>query len=134
MPGYFNCPRLVPQIAKKKVGRVLYIFIFLQLLFQDIPAFGQRTEIDSLKKALLSLHDSARIGCLNLLSLAYTYLNSDTAKSLTKRAYTESSAIHYLPGELMALNNIARIAGHGFHDFLQQEQISLQIIRQYKDG
>jgi hypothetical protein len=34
----------------------------------------------------------------------------------------------------MALNNIARIAGHGSHDFLQQEKISLQIIQQYKDG
>ena len=134
MPGYFNCPRSVAQITKKKVGRVLLIFIFLQLLFHGIPSYAQRTKIDSLKKALLSLHDSARIECLNLLSLAYSYLNSDTAKSFAKKAYTESSVIHYLPGELMALNNIARIAGHGSHDFLQQEKISLQIIQQYKDG
>jgi tetratricopeptide (TPR) repeat protein len=134
MPGYFNRPRFVQQSTKKKVGRVLYIFIFLQLLFHGMPAFAQRAKIDSLKKALLSVHDSARIECLNLLSLVYSYLNSDTAKSFATKAYTESLAIHYLPGELMALNNIARIAGHGFHDFLQQEKISLQIIQQYKDG
>jgi hypothetical protein len=120
----------LPQVRSanhKKKGRESSLYFYLSpTLFHGIPAFAQRAKIDSLKKALLSLHDSARIECLNLLSLVYSYSNSDTAKSFAKKAYTESSAIHYLPGELMALNNIARIAGHGFMTFYSRNRLAFK--------
>ncbi len=107
-------------------------------MFAVVPlcffSFAQRTKIDSLKKALPSLHDSAAIDCLNILSLLYSYLNVDTANFYAEKAYSESAGINYLRGKAMSLNNSARIAGHGFHDFPEQQKISVQIIQLYKNG
>ena len=55
------------------------LVIFLSFFFTHV-AFGQREKIDSLKKVLPSLHDSARIDCLNGLSGAYLNYNRDTAQ------------------------------------------------------
>jgi hypothetical protein len=98
-------------------------------IFFYYASSGQRTKIDELEKTLPSLHDSVRIDCLNVLSLAYTYLHPDTAKSYAQKAYTESLVINYWKGMVVALNNEARIAGLGFHDFQLQEKISLQAIQ-----
>src|SRR5438477_3561747 len=123
MPGYSNRTRLLFKSIKKIFCRVLYVFSFLHILFFCIPVFAQRTKIDSLKKILPSLHDSAKVDCLNVLSLVYSYLNADTAKSYAQKAYTEASGINYSRGTAVSLNNSARIAGHGFHDFPLQEKI-----------
>jgi tetratricopeptide (TPR) repeat protein len=103
------------------------------LLLINYTTCAQRAKIDSFKKALPFLHDSAQVDCLNVLSLAYTYLQIDSAKSYEQRAYTESSAINYMRGLVMALNNEARIAGLALHDFPLQEKICLQTIQLYKN-
>jgi len=113
---------------------VLYVFFPPILLFFCIPLFAQRAKIDSLKNLLPSLHDTARVDCLNVLSLAYSYLNIDTAKSFAQKAFSEASALNYLRGNAMSLNNSARIAGHGLHNFPLQEKISLETIQLYKNG
>ena len=133
MPGYFNRTRLLFKSIKKKFCRVLYVFFFFQLSFFCSSVFAQRTIIDSLKRSLPSLHDSAKVDCLNVLSLVYSYLNTDTAKYYAQKAYTEASGINYLRGMAMSLNNNARIAGHGLHDFPLQEKISLEAIQLYKN-
>jgi len=134
MPGYFNHTRFFSKSIKKNFCRAIYVFFFLQLSSFFISVFAQRTKIDSLKLALPSLHDSSKVDCLNVLSLAYSYLNADTAKSYAQKAYTGATDINYLRGEAMSLNNDARIAGHRFHDFPLQEKISLQTIQLYKNG
>jgi tetratricopeptide (TPR) repeat protein len=134
MPGYFNRTRLIPKSIKRNFCRLVYVFFFLQLSLFFSSVFAQRTKIDSLKRVLPSLKDSTEVDCLNILSLAYSYLNTDTAKYYAKKAYTEASAINYLRGKVMSLNNDARIAGHGLHDFPLQEKIGLQTIQLYKNG
>ena len=133
MPGNFNRTRSSPQRIKKKFYRKFYVLLIFQLLFFCISVIAQRAKIDSLKKTLSSLKDSVRIDCLNTLSLVYSYLNADTAKSYAEKAYTEASAINYLRGKGMSLNNKAHIAGYKFHDFQQQEKISLQVIQTFKN-
>ena len=133
MPGYFHCPRLFLKIRKFIFYRVLYLSYILLPLFFFYTSHAQRAKIDSLKKALPSLHVTARVDCLNVLSLAYTYLHTDTAKSYAQKAFTGAMIIKYTRGMVMALNNEARIAGLGFHDFALQEKMSLQTIRLYKN-
>ncbi len=134
MPGYINCTRFTPKCIKKSFCRVVYVFSFLQLVIFYIPVFAQRAKLDSLKRVLPSLQDSARADCLNVLGLVYSYLNTDTANLYTQNAYTVASGINYLRGMAMALNNNASIAGHGLHDFPLQEKISLKTIQLYKSG
>jgi len=55
--------------------------------------------IDSLKKILPSLHDSARVDCLNELTRScFEAWQFDSAFSLAKQAYSEASEIHYIKG------------------------------------
>ena len=128
MPGNFHYPRLLLKVRKFIFCRRLYFLItFFSVFFYCTS--GQRTKIDELEKALPSLHDSSQVDCLNVLSLAYTYIHADTAKIYAQKAYTSGLAITYLRGMAMSLNNEARIAGLGFHDFQLQEKISLQAIQ-----
>jgi len=108
----------------------------LILLFSAIihhQSLAQRVKIDSLKTLLSELNDSSRVDCLNSLSVAYSYLSTDTALSYSKRAFREASDLGYERGLVRALNNEARIAGHGLHDFALQEKLSREIIYRYKD-
>jgi hypothetical protein len=60
---------------------------------------NERIKIDSLKKLLSSLKDSARIDCLNSLGDVYiVYKGNDTAQYYTALAYTESKKINYIHG------------------------------------
>ena len=58
--------------------------------------------IDSLKKVLPSLRDSARVDCLNELARSYTEEETpklfDSAWSLVRQAYAEASSINYVKG------------------------------------
>ena len=81
------------------------LIIGLQIFFCTI-ALGQREKIDSLKKTLPSLHDSARVDCLNALCEAYLKVNEpvrpvqyrniigDTAVNYARLAYEESWKIN----------------------------------------
>lgn len=64
----------------------------------DKPTFP----IDSLKKVLPLLHDSARVDCLNELSRSYyekmEMPYDDSALAITRQAYTEAFAINYIKG------------------------------------
>ncbi len=133
MPGYFNCSRLFLKIRKIIFCSTLSLLPVLLSLLICYTSNAQRAKIDSLKKALPSLSDSTRVDCLNILSLAYTYLNTDTAKSFAQKAYTVALTINYFRGMAMSLNNEARIAGLGLHEFQLQEKICLQTLQLFKD-
>ena len=131
MRGYFHCIWMAIKIRELFSRITLYVLLLLLLL--NYSTYAQRAKIDSLKKALPSLHDSTLIDCLNVLSLAYTYLQTDSAKSYGQKAYAESSLINYLQGLIMSLNNEAHIAGAAFHNFPLQEKMCLQTIHLYKN-
>ena len=131
MPGYFHRIRLFIKIRNFFSCFTLYILSLL-LLF-NYNAAAQRTKIDSLKSSLYSLHGSARIDCLNVLSLGYTYLLADSARLYADNAYEESVAINYQRGIIMSMNNKARIEGLVFRNFPLQEKLCLQTIGLYKN-
>ncbi|MEO5975802.1 MAG: histidine kinase [Chryseolinea sp.] len=106
----------------------------IMILFTCLNCHAQRTKIDSLKHLLPTLSNQKQTDCLNLLSLAFSYLDGDTAESYQVRAYNEARSIHYERGELMALNNKAHIAGYVSRDFPLQENICRQIIHKYHGG
>ncbi len=74
------------------------IFVNAQTFQIDKPALP----IDSLKKVLPLLHDSARVDCLNELARAnmevLEYMHSDSAILLARQAYADAYAINYIKG------------------------------------
>lgn len=77
------------------------------LLFLSFNSFAQREKIDSLKKVLAGLKDSARIDCLNELSK--TLVNSETgsAEMFAQLAMNEAEKIKYKKGIAVAWCNLA---------------------------
>jgi len=115
---------------KKSTGIFSKTFIAIGLLVVH-AASAQRVKIDSLRNELVKLKDTARIDCLNTLSLIYTYLQEDTASYFAQKAFNDAHAIGYTRGTVMSLNNKAHIAGIARNDFPLQEKISLQTLREY---
>jgi len=114
----------------QQASRSLLVLI---IFFHSPNINAQRAKIDSLKSLLPNLHDTAHVDVLNVLGLVYTNLNLDTAKAFTQKAYGEAKSMNYISGIGMSLNNSARIAGYGYHDFKRQEEISLECIELLKD-
>lgn len=114
-------------------ARFFFYLLPIVTLLVVHSSFAQRTKTDSLKNLLPQLADSARVDCLNLLSLSHSYLNADTALAYQIKAFNEAKHIRYRLGEAMSLNNQARIAGHQHRNFPLQEKISLQVIRDYQN-
>jgi tetratricopeptide (TPR) repeat protein len=73
-------------------------------------ASAQLKNIDSLKKVLPSLHDSARIDCLNEIVFYYLSLhNVDSINHYLVPAYEESKKINYVHGIALSLSQKAGI-------------------------
>ena len=104
------------------------ILLFITQVF-CVVCFAQTTTIDSLKKVLPSLQDSARIDCLNELGFEYSnhywskskFLKPDTALIYTRKAQQESQIIHYTRGIGKSFQNLGMIEQlRG--DFIKSEQ------------
>ncbi len=82
-----------------------------------VLCFAQTETIDSLKKILPLLKDTARIDCLNELGSEFSdrywskskYQQTDTAYIYTLQAQNESQQLHYLKGIGRALQNMSFI-------------------------
>ncbi len=122
--------RLVKNESKDIIYRLSLLGFIAVFVLSPLLSLAQRAKIDSLKNVLPALQDKTRIDCLNNLSLAYSYLDSDSSEAYQQKAFTEAKHIQYLDGEATALNNKARIAGH-LRDFPHQEKISLEVIQFY---
>ena len=120
-------------IYRAFLKRSSYLSLGFLLLGCCHPGNAQRMIIDSLKAKLSSLHDTAHVDCLNILSLIYSYLNADSAETFAQKAHDEASKLNYSRGIAMSMNNRAHIAGYALHNFPEQQRISLQTIRFYKD-
>jgi hypothetical protein len=77
------------------------------LSLSSVPGNAQRAKIDSIKKSLPYLHDSALVDAQNALSLIYTYLQPDSAKYYAEKAYRAAFSMNYLEGLIIALNVIS---------------------------
>jgi len=112
----------------------LFVIIF-SLLTCHLPALSQnrfrfndeRFKIDSLKKLLSSLKDSARIDCLNSLGDVYiVYKENDTAQYYTALAFTESKKINYIHGMAEAKSIEAEI-GENFSKSIEKDYEAIRL-------
>jgi tetratricopeptide (TPR) repeat protein len=87
------------------------IKLFLMQFFFCMACFAQREKIDSLKKVLPALKDSARIDCLNALSNAHIYHAADSAEMFAHNALNEAEKINYKKGMAAAWLNLAWAGG-----------------------
>ncbi len=140
----------ISGFCKRTFFRWCVFFIFFIFIFPS-DCFARRGQIESLKKALPSLHDSARVDCLNALSGIYIKFIRDTlgycdmplsethslptfsslASHYTAEAYEEAVKINYIPGIAEALSYKAEI--EDFSDnFPAEEMLSREAIYWYK--
>lgn len=85
---------------------------------------AQRERIDSLKKVLPALKDSARIDCLNALSVAYANIQTDTAVIFAVQALEEAGRNGYTKGTANAYYSFGQIECAKGENFPEMEQHS----------
>src|SRR5215831_5388265 len=73
------------------------IIITIQI-FVCAFCFAQSKKIDSLKKVLPSLSNTARVDCLNQLGSTYQDIQTDSALFYSNQALNESNSIQYAEG------------------------------------
>ena len=105
VPVHINSCRWINLRHQNKLFKTLYVIAVVLFFLIDDTAFAQEQNIDSLKKVLPSLHDSARVDCLNELSRLYSELNSDTSLYYFSAAYDEAVMINYIPGIAVSFLN-----------------------------
>src|SRR5690242_15553685 len=125
---------------------ILLSFLFCRNSFSqqgkcNIP-FTERRNIDSLKKIFPSLHDSARINCLNALAEAYvglpdwfnatpTKVQFDTAELFALKALEEAKKINYTYGIARALSLRAEIEFEANSNYPEAEKLGREAISFY---
>ena len=111
------------------------IAIIITLIFPFTVGFGQIQTIDSLKKILPSLHDSARVDCLNTISEKYIGLpiwfaplpaktEMDTAEIFIQQALEEAKKINYFYGIARANSLKAELAFEKYNNYPEAVKLS----------
>jgi len=121
----------------KRIG-ILSVLIFYHAFCYAQGEKVNSSKIDSLKKLLPSLHESARVDCLNELSESYMsqnrgYLlsiNKDSAKYYSELAYEAAERINYIHGMAEAKSLEAEMAGE---DFPKVEKLAREAIKLYEN-
>src|SRR4051812_29155643 len=113
-----------------------YFFIGLFLIEFNSNAISQdvyRQKIDSLKRVLFLLKDTARIDFLNKISYVYIAAeHKDSAEHYASRAYKEAKTEHYIHGIAVFFCIKAQIAKHFEDDFIKSEKLSTQSLQWYE--
>src|SRR4030095_4867644 len=113
----------------QKIAVLLFLIVcLLTALSQNRFRFNnERFKIDSLKKLLSSLKDSARIDCLNSLGDVYiVYKGNDTAQYYTALAYAESKKINYIHSMAEAKSIEAEI-GENFSKSVEMDYEAIKL-------
>ncbi len=112
-----------------------HVIIFLCFCLTATTSLAQRTKIDSLKKILHSLHDTARVNCLNELSTYYCnyhsttphYSRTDSAELCANDAYSEAVKLNYKLGIADAILNLGEIYTVRYDFFTAQKYLEKAI-------
>ena len=105
-------------------------FLILFLFFACTVCFAQVNKIDSLKKILPRLTDTARIECLHALGVECLCERNDSATYYTNILYEESRKLNYIHGIAGAYIQKAIIADRR-EDYFQSEQLAREGIEWY---
>jgi hypothetical protein len=111
---------------------ILIVFLFPLFVQAQFEIGRLPFSVDSLKKVLPLLNDSARVDCLNGLSEAHVYLNNDTATYYAELAYQESMKINYVHGIAEALSWRVRILDARDTNYPLEEKLSREAIGWYR--
>jgi tetratricopeptide (TPR) repeat protein len=88
-------------------------FVILQLSL-CVDCFGQGEKLDSIKKLLPTVRDTALVDRLNELSSSYIEINTDSTLLFASKAISEAEKINYIRGKALAFYNLGfneRIVG-----------------------
>jgi len=110
-------------------------FFFCTVCFAQTKQMKQenRLRIDSLKKVLPSLRDSARVDCLNALFLPYKRIGvNDSAVYYITKAHDEAIHINYIKGIAEALTNKAFTEIFFNANYLGGEKLAREALRWYE--
>ncbi len=100
---------------------LLFLFAFSNAFSQFVP----QQKIDSLKRILFSLQDTARIDYLNELSYTYTLISKqDSAVHYATSAYEEAKRVGYTHGIGESISRKAGIVQHFENNFLKEEELA----------
>lgn len=109
------------------------LLIFAAQIFLTICCPAQPKIIDSLKKGLSGLTDTARVDCLNQLSYQYILAEKkDIALHYASLAYQESKQPNYIHGIAESFSLQSQIAKHFDDDFIQSEALGKESLRWYE--
>jgi len=102
-------------------------------IFVGSVCFAQTGTIDSLKKSLFVLKDSAKVDCLNELSLEYIHTEKkDSAEYYAAIALKEAQTKNYVHGVAVAKIRKARIAKHFDDDLKLAEKLGKESLSFYE--
>ena len=119
----------------KRIGILSTLFFYYVVGYAQ-GAKVDSSKIDSLKRLLPTLHERARVDCLNELSGSYISpnrgyflsINKDSAKYYSEFAYEEAEKINYVHGMAEAKSLEGEIAGE---DFPKAEKMAREAIKLY---
>ncbi|MGZ8516843.1 MAG: tetratricopeptide repeat protein, partial [Chitinophagaceae bacterium] len=89
-------------------------------------------KIDSLKKSLPTLQDTARVDCLNAFCLPYIRLRNDSVKYYAVVAYDEAHKINYIHGMAEALASQAAIQRLFTGNFAEAEKLARRAVQLFE--
>jgi tetratricopeptide (TPR) repeat protein len=109
------------------------------LLLVGISSFAQQEKIDSLKKVLPSLVDTARIDCLLNLCTQYVFLEvsvghlhqpyRDSILLLSNMAYDESKRLNHFNGMARSFISRAALKNHFLADYPAMEELARESLK-----
>ncbi len=119
-----------------------HITIPIPFLLICIICFSQKEKIDSLKKVLPSLKDSARIDCLNELSTEYMLLEMrsgrlcqmcrDTVLYYGDKAYEEARKRNYIHGIAESFIPKAALQNHFLNNYKEAENLARESLKWFE--
>jgi hypothetical protein len=109
------------------------------LLLLSIGSFAQKEKIDSLKRVLPSLKDTARIDCLVEISTQYIFLElklghlsqpyRDSLLLFANTAYDESKKLDYFNGMARSFCSKAALKNHFLGDYPAMEELARESLK-----
>jgi tetratricopeptide (TPR) repeat protein len=106
------------------------ISLTFALFFLYRNGVAQPGKIDSLRKVLPTLGDTARQDCLHELGVQYIFkADRDSAIYFANLVYDESKRINYIHGLALSCTLNAAIANHFYNDYSQMERWAREAVK-----
>ncbi|CAN5581951.1 hypothetical protein BH10BAC3_BH10BAC3_30800 [soil metagenome] len=117
----------------KILSIILYLFLFPGVAFGQFQIDKTALSINSLKKVLPFLHDSARVDCLNELARSYSEIwQFDSTKAMLNQAYKEADSLEYIKGSGDACNQYGMLYFMRYLNHAESEKYFREAVSCYK--